>query len=143
MNAPLRTTITSTLTASALKAAFAQIPEETKAQAARLGIEILWNDDGFGMWVEGDTISGNLTAEEVQIWLNGFDCGHDSVDVSGLLSELVAAEQIIQTMGAQMSDAQRLAACESLIAVGFPVDGAARCQPRRAAIAAARKAGVA
>lgn len=60
-----------------------------------------------------------------------------------LLDELVAAEQIIQTLSAQMTDAQRLAASESLAVIGFPVEGTARCQPRRSAIAAARKAGAA
>lgn len=140
MNAPLRTT-SPTLTLPA-QAAFAQIPEVSKAQAERLGVEILWNEDGFGLYARMDMLAEKLNAHEVQVWLDGFDCGGDNIPAD-LLVELVAAEQIIQIMGAQMTDAQRLAASESLVAIGFPVEGSARCQPRRAAIAAARKAGAA
>jgi hypothetical protein len=136
MNAPLRAP---TLPLPA-QAAFAQIPEVSKAQAERLGIQLLWNEDGFGLYAQMDMLAEKLNAHEVQVWLDGFDCCGNSDSIpADLLAELVAAEQIIQTLSAQMTDAQRLAASESLVSVGFPADGAARCQPRRAAIAEARK----
>jgi hypothetical protein len=121
------------------RTAFEQIPELTWSQAERLKVGIFWRDDGFGLCYRNDALAHKLTSKEVEAWLDGFDCGVDDAEIpDDLLAQLVVAEQVIMAMAAQMTDEQKSAAMESTSAAGLPDDTGTR---RRAAIAAARKAG--
>lgn len=138
MNAPLRTT--SRTLATDASAALRQLPSYIVAAADRCGVEIVWNKEGFGILYDDEVFSTTSNPEEIFRWLSAFELGNDAIR-NGVFAELVAAEQIIQTMAAQMTDKQKLAAAESLVSAGFPFEDASRCKQRRAAIAAARKAG--
>ena len=136
--------------ASATKACldFSLISNYAKQLAKTLGMDIVSFPDGFAAVKDGDVLCEECTAKDLEHWFNGYESGKYDIEIANqldhaklVLDELVRAEQIIQTLSAQMSDAQKLAATESLIACGYPVAGAARCQERRALIATAHQVG--
>lgn len=101
----------------------------------------------FSAYKDGDFLSPECNAVELERWLYGYFNGKEDNEITNqlnrarlVLDELVKAEQIIQTMTAQMTDTQKQAAIESLIACGFPISDALRCLERGAIIVAARDA---
>ena len=114
------------------------LPKSTIDLATLLGFEIGVRESGFVIVQNGDVFYDDYKPCEVDAFLSGYLNGRDDAPITSALDELVLAEQIIQTLTAQLSDAQRDAATASLVACGFPVNDATRCVPRLAAIAAAR-----
>lgn len=119
---------------------WATLPDKLKAMAAKAGVEIVACDKSFGMVYGGDLISDDITLDQLDNFLQGCLVGQDHFDVPALVEELAKAEQIIQTLTANMSDGQRTKATNSLEAVGFPMRHAMRCRERHDLIAATRQA---
>lgn len=130
------TSIASTLKPHPL---WATIPESTLKLAAGLGMEIIVANNSFGIIRDGSVALDGLTAADIEYNLMGYLAGREHFDVPALVDELAKAEQIIQTLTANMSDGQRTKATNSLEAVGFPMRHAMRCKERQALIAAARE----
>jgi len=131
-------------TTSAACLDFSLLSNYAKQLAKTLGMDIVSFPGGFAAVKDGDILCDECSSNALEHWFNGYESGKDDSEIADqldhaklVLAELVKAEQIIQTLSAQMSDAQKLAATESLIACGYPISGAARCQERRALIAAA------
>lgn len=133
---------------STADADFTLLSEHAVRLADQLDMDIIGYPGGiFSAHKDGDFISDELTSEQLDQWLMGYECGRDDPEMAvqiacaGLtLAELVKAETIIQTCLAQMSDAQKEAANDSLVACGFRDEDAVRCEARRTIIASARAA---
>ena len=127
---------------------FSLLSNYAKQLAKTLGMDIILFPGGFAAVKDGDILCDECSSNALEHWFNGYESGKDDIEIVDqldhaklVLVELVKAEQIIQTLSAQMSDAQKLAATESLIACGYPISGAARCQERMALIATAHQVG--
>lgn len=117
---------------------WAALPESLKVLAAKADAEIVASSSTFGVVVGGDLLAHDFTVDQLDNFLQGYVYGQDRYDVPGLVSELAKAEQIIQTLTANMSDGQRTKAANSLEAAGFPPRHTSRCKERQELIAEVR-----
>ncbi|MET3132890.1 hypothetical protein AAKU55_003171 [Oxalobacteraceae bacterium GrIS 1.11] len=114
------------------------LPANMEVMAKKAGAKIVVCDKTYGLICGGDLISDSLTLDHLDNFLQGLIVGQDRFDVPALVDELAKAEQIIQTLTANMSDGQRTKAAHSLEAVGFPVRHATRCKERQEFISEVR-----
>lgn len=131
----MTTTISSTAPAGA---DFTQLTPVALALAAQHDMEIVGCSKGFNVLMDGDIISGDCSASEIEQWLKGYDAGKDDAEEANsipanraaLVNELVKADQIIVTLMAKMSDEQKQRAGRALLAAGFSVDSLIRHKER-------------
>ena len=84
------TTTTTSSTAPA-GADFTQLTPIALALAAQHGMEIVGCSKGFNVLRDGDLLSSDCSASEIEEWLEGYDAGRDDGGATAIVDQLLDA----------------------------------------------------
>ena len=105
---------------------FSLLSNYARQLAETLGMDIVSFPGGFAAVKHGDILCDECSSNALEHWLNGYESGKEDIEIAVrrdgaklVLAELIKAEQVIQSMMAAMTDAQKQTVANSLCAVGI------------------------